>query len=534
MRIRILLSLLLLLGPGGAEAANGATEPDDAYRYARVTYLTSRSVYVDAGSEMGLQAGQTVEILRGGDLLATLTVTEVSARRAVCARVEGGVQLQAGDQVRFVPLAGPGPEPEPVAAAPVSRRGEERESNALRAAGLRGRIGLRYLALTDRLENGSDFSQPAIDLRVDGTQVGGAPVDFNVDVRARRTYRDLIDGDTETDDINRIYRLSGSWRRAGSPWNVTVGRQFSPSISVVSIFDGVHAEYRKRRWAVGGFSGTQPEEADMGYSSDTREHGGFFEWRTDPQAERRWTFTTGLIGSYEESEINREFTFLQSSYRGPRLSLWLTEEVDLNRGWREDAEDESISFTSTFVSLNYRAWENWDLRAGYDNRRNVRLYRDLITPETEFDDEYRNGVWGGVSWRFAKRMRVGVDLRTNGGGSGGDSDAYTLTFGASGLTRAGLFVNTRSTSYTNDLVEGWLHSAGIGLSLGRRWTVELNGGLRDEENRVDPLLDDQLTWYGLQVDLLLGRSWLFSVSAERSESDIEATDQIYSSLTWRF
>ena len=39
------------------------------------------------------------------------------------------------------------------------------------------------------------------------------------------------------------------------------------------------------------------------------------------------------------------------------------------------------------------------LNAGWDSRRNVRLYRDLVSPATDFDDTYRQGYWGGVEWR---------------------------------------------------------------------------------------------------------------------------------------
>ncbi len=571
----LVIILILKTVPTAARAGEEASQP-----LARITYVTSLSVYVDAGSEDGLEIGQVLEVAREGAVVATLHVTDVSPGRAVCSILDGGdATPTAGDAVRIGPPAetlpmspapsdpvaakapvaagaaeyagsgapgapgsaeAPGapspvdgvqPAPEEEASGSRSRRGVR---GALRDAGLRGRVGLRYLAVKDRLEEGEAFSQPALDLRLDGTQVGGAPVDFSVDVRARRTYQDLPGGDTDRNDLNRVYSLSGSYRRPGSPWSATVGRQFSPSLAVINIFDGARVDYRARRWGAGAFSGTQPDEEDFGYDSGVREHGGYAEWRSAPEAERRWAVTGGLAGSYEEGEINREFSFLQLFYRGRRLFAWLSEEVDLNRGWKEEAGEDSVSLTSTFLSLSYRAGENWTLRGGYDNRRNVRLYRDRITPETEFDDAYRNGAWAGVDWRFARRFRFGLDLHTRGGGDLGGADSYTLTFGADRLTAADLDLRTRSTRYENDRVEGWLHSLSAGLQIGQRWHAALLGGLRDETNLFDSSLDDQVLWFGAEIDVLLGAGWYVSLSLERSDGDNEKIDQAYTSLAYRF
>lgn len=403
-----------------------------------------------------------------------------------------------------------------------------------REFGLRGRVGVRYLSVKDRSGAGDSLSQPALDLRLEGRRMGGSPVDLEIDVRSRQTYRTDLSGGTESEARTNVYRLASSVQAKGSPWRVTAGRQLSPALASVSIFDGVQCEYRERRWSLGAFSGTQPDPLDLGYSSAVREHGGYVEWRNAAEARRRWTFTTGLIGSYEEGEISREFSYLQGAFDGPRLSLWLTEEVDLNRGWKSEMENGSVSLTSTFVSVRFKANEVLYLRTGYDNRRNVRLYRDRLTPETEFDDQYRNGLWGGVEMRLARHFRAGVDLKSSGGGDLGGADSWTLTSGLYGLTRSAVYVSSRSTRYTNQRVEGWLHSLGLGLSMGSRWHAEATGGLREETSRIGLPVSEQVTWYGLEIDLSLGRGWFLTTSAERSDGEAESLEQIYSSVTWRF
>jgi hypothetical protein len=125
-------------------------------------------------------------------------------------------------------------------------------------------------------------------------------------------------------------------------------------------------------------------------------------------------------------------------------------------------------------------------------------------------------------------------VRTNTGGSAGTSNAYSLTAAANQLTALRLQLRMRSTRYTNERSEGWMHSLSGGLFLGARWFAELFGGWRDEQGTAVNTPDTSATWYGANVDLGLGDSWYLSLSGERDARGDERYDQIYSSLSWRF
>lgn len=536
----VLCMALLAALAGWSSPARGEQAPE--YRTTRISYLTTRSVYIDGGSEDGIEVGQEVEVLRDSAVIATLRVTYVSSRRASCARDDSGVDLRIDDTVRFIPRgavetsAALDPAPEAGGGPLQPGGGATRKSRSwAREFGLRGRIGVRYLTVRDKLNGNEGFSQPAVELRLDGRRLGGSPVDLQVDARSRRTYRTAADGTTESESLTRVYRLAAAVQGEDSPWRLSAGRQYSSSLAPVSIFDGGMGEFRRPRWSLGLFSGTQPDPEDFGQSGRVREHGGYVEWRNRELAKRRWSLTFGAVGSYEENEISREFSYLLCSYTGPRFSMYLTQEADLNRGWKADIEDEGIAMTSTFVNLRLRLSKPWTLNAGYDNRRSIRLYRDRTTPEIEFDDEYRQGIWGGVDLRLGGHFRAGLSARTSGRGvDAGGADSYTLVLGVDRMTRTALYIRSRSTRYINQRVEGWLHSVSTGLTLGRSWHAEVSGGIRDETNLTDPLLDDQITWYAMEIDLSLGRGWFMVTSAERSEGQNESIEQLYSSIAYRF
>lgn len=523
MRRTVILAAMLLttcLAASAEEASRSAT--------AQVTYVTGSSIYIDAGKDDGLAAGDRLEVIRGESVIAVVEVRELSNRRAVCTVVEKGADLAIGDTVRYAPRAAPAEPP------PMERPARRSTKSSLRDAGLRGRIGVRFLWVHDRSGQSADYSQPALDLRLDGSSIAGTPWGLAVDVRARRTYRNLSDGTSDDDGRTRLYRLAVSRRGTDDPWIFTLGRQYSPALAAISIFDGLSAEYASKGWAAGLFSGTQPDVEDFGYSSDIREHGVYFRLHGRPAPRRGWQVSTGLIGSYDQSEVNREFVYLQGRYNGPKFSVYAAEEVDFNRDWKKAEGADSVSVTSSFVTLSYRAGQSFSIRGGFDNRRNVRLNRDRITPVTEFDDTFRQGVWAGAAWSFLRSYRVGLDVRTHGGGNAGDSDTYTLTFGATRLGDGPLSLHSRSSRYTNDRLEGWLHAVDLGVELGRRTHLRLGGGVRDEDDLAALIFGNRLTWYGFDVDLALGRHWYLIFSAERTDGDLEEVDQLYSTLTYRF
>ena len=525
------LALCFLLGLAGLPA----TAADSAE--ASITYLTGSSVYVDAGSDDGLRPGDRLSVDREGETVATLEVTEVSSRRSVNAVVEGDATLKVGDQVRFEakPRAAVTTAPAATAdsgtSAPAARR---RTGGGLAGSGIHGRVGVRFLGIRDQSGYGADVSQPGIDLRLDGPNIAGSDFGLAVDVRTRRNSQTLAGREEVTETRSRVYRLAASWQAFGSPWQVVLGRQISPDLAMVSTFDGLSARYVKPRWSVGGFTGTQPDAADFGYSSNVREHGAYFQYRNAPQTPKYWSITTGLVASYFEGEINREFLYVQGRYSAKKLSFYGTTEIDFNRDWKEEAGEDSLSLTSGFFSVHYRVSKAVTLRGGFDDRRNVRLYRDQVTPETEFDDTYRQGAWGGVGLRFANRYSASLDARQASGGSAGTADSYTATVGVDRLTKANLAFRLRGTSYSNDRSEGWLGVLSAGLNLSQLVYLQIHGGVRDEQNLVNPVFDDQMTWYGLDLDFNLGRRWYLLLSYENTEGDLEALDQFFTRLSYRF
>jgi hypothetical protein len=494
---------------------------------ARVTYVSGATVYLDAGTEAGLYEGAIVEVLRGDEVLARLTVTYVTARRASASPVgpDPLPPVAVGDTVRFTPRSAE--IPPPAAAGPPVH--SERRAASLRGAGVHGRIGLRWLGVRDDVQ---DFSQPALDLRVTGTAIGGTPFDFDADLRPRRTYRSRTDGTSEDTSSNRIYSLMGAWRPG--PFRLAVGRQMSPALGPLVLLDGLSGEYRARRVAAGFFAGTEPAPDDLSFDSDTRDYGIYVEGTSAPGATTRFWVNGGAVSSRTDGEINRDFVYATGRLVRGGFQGFALQEVDVNRGWRKEAEGSSFTRSGSFVSLRQRFARSWSVQGGWDSRRNVRIYRDVVTPETEFDDAYREGIFGGLEWR-SRRWLAGADHRSTSGGEAGSAHATTLRFGTMGWTSAGIDARARLTDYSGPYVEGLLVAASTGIGLlDGRLHVDAHGGVRDEQETTELADSYTVQWIGSEVELIAGRRLLFTLSYDRTSGGGEDNDQVYLTSSWRF
>jgi hypothetical protein len=516
-----------------APAAARPAVPTAGSRLARVTFVTTSSAYVSAGKADGLIEGARVDVVRKGRTVGELKVSFVSTHQASCQIVSAVDSVMVGDSARYVPVASAAP---PTAVAERARPAARSVSTRRSGAGtLRGRIGMYYLGVVQRDSFGGHFAQPSGDLRLYGGGLGGSPLGLALDVRTRRSVRALPGTTTSTSDQTRFYQAHVYWQAPGSPVRVTTGRQYAPGISSVGLLDGAALEVNQSGWDYGLFGGLQPDLVDLGFSSDISQLGGYVRRHNRPSAVTRWSVTAGASGSYVTWHTNREFLYLQASYLTRRVSFYGVQEVDYYRPWRRVQGEQAISPTSSFANVQWQLSGGLGLTAGFDNRRSVRLYHDVIdsTAAAVFDETFRRGVWTGLTVRTPRHFRASFDVRTNHDATTGTANTYTLALAVEQLTPLGVGLRTRSTRYTTGPRNGWLNSVSLGLEPWGRGSVALTSGWRTEhDSSAAPTLD--IHWLSADMDVSLARSLFVILSAYRETGGLEAHDLLYAGLSYRF
>ncbi len=504
----------------------------DGWRTARISYLAGGSVYLEAGAAEGLATGDTAWILRGGARAAALRVVFLSTHRASCDTLWTKARLAIGDAAAFRPgatrQATPGvsdARADSLRAAAVVAPSPAR--TASRDASLRGRIGARWLSIA--APGGSRLSQPAFEARFDGREGLAGHLDASLDIRGRRTLRTSETG-RWLEQYSRVYRASATLRDVGGGRRLTLGRQSSPTLASVSLFDGALLEWIGSRVGVGTFGGSQPDPLRSRWSSELVEAGAYAEVHQAPLAEERWSVAAGAVASRHQNEVDREFAFAQGWWFSRAATVSLAQEVDVNRGWKRTAGEPTLAWTSTFASLRVPVGPRAALHSGYDNRRNVRLWRDRETPETQFDDRYRQGAWAGVSVTGNEYTSASGEYRV---GSGGErSEAWSATGELHRLTAWRALLRGRWASFTSDATTSSLVSLAAGCDPWARSHVELSTGVRRTRDQVLGFADRE-DWLGADADLALGARWYVNAGCERLTAPTGNTLQVQAGVSVR-
>lgn len=510
-------------------ATPGATATAPAWT--RITYISGATIYLEVGAKAGLTEGGGLDVVRSGAVIARLQVTALSSNRAACEATSHVAEVVVGDSVRFTPVA------VPAAVAAGDAQSGRRSSASRKAVGIRGRLGLRYLVVAPDGGGGGGLQQPAYDLRLDGQHIGGTGIGVTADVRAQRTQYTAIGTQSVRAPLNvtRVYQAALSWTGASSGARVALGRQFASALSNVGLFDGLSLDLDRRYLSTGGFAGSQPDAASFGTSSRVREYGFYGQVHTRTGTSSPTSLTLGGVGSYVGPDVDREYAFARFITNNRWLSVYATQELDFNRGWKLAAEHSSTTPTATFASLQLTPVHAISLFAGMDNRRSVRLYRDYVSPEIDFDDSIRQGTWGGISLSTPRHARLSVDRRESRGGFSGEACSTTALASLYNITPLRLGLRARGTQYTGTISSGQLVSGSFEIDPWGFVRLEASGGARDTKSSLAGVTSPRLTWWGLDADVSIGRSVYVLLSTYREkEGSGSGTTQTYASLSWRF
>ncbi len=507
--------LVVLVGLGWP--GTGVAEPATA----RVTYVTARTVYIDLGANAGLRVGQRLELRRDGEVVAQLEVRELSSRRAACSLVEGVDRPVMGDSV--VPLGALNRSPSESGAHGLD------PSSRGRRSGLHGRVAVDLLYLRDESGLGRDLWQPAARLRLKGRQVLANRWDADIDIRTRRSIYSAKGQPTL--QRNRIYKFTLSTESHGVRWSF--GRQYSTDVGAFGLVDGAQMGWRRGSWELQALGGTQPDGLNLGFRATSLRAGFMLFHHHTTTHGNKWRLGMGYAGSYDSGHFDREFVHLRSRYSSRRFTLVATQDVDVNRVWKHALEGKTFSLTRSHLLLRSRLDDAVVVFGGYDNRRPIRRYRDLETPETRFDDRYRQGLWAGLRHRLNSSYSWGVMLRSRRGASQDGADALTLDLRGSEDWKGRWWVVSRSTAYRNDLVDGWLQSGRLGWGNDRGFTLELFAGLRHENGKDNDLSDFTDPWFGWGAEAEIGSRWSVGYDFERSFEGNEAYQEHWFSATLR-
>jgi hypothetical protein len=519
----VLLLLPRIPGPAQAQSIQPAGQT-------RIAYVSAAHAYLPAGAEDGVAVGQILEVTRGETVIGRIRVVSCASHRAACEVVPPAFAPQVGDVVRFAPAV--------TAKESAAPPGETTEGKQARRPSperhVRGRIGLRTMAMRVRGDQKSDFFRPGIDVRLEATGSKAAPWGFSIDARSRRSYRWVQGSERDLNEQTRVNRLVGTYGSAGAQVRLSVGRQIDPVLGPLGPIDGIRLEHARHSLQLGLLAATVPNPATGDLRTGRSAYGLTAQWSTGTARRRQTSLSAGAAGTYERGGADREFLSLHARFHDTRVSLLASQEIDLLRGDRRRPGGGAVQSTNLTTQGRLRAASWLQLRAGYDNRRGIPTELDPETPEAAFDASTREGLSFGFEVTPRPGWRAAADMRSLSREGEVGNRTTTLTAWRGNWTGWDIDLRARATRFDGDTIEGWLGSVSLGATPRPAFHLEVQAGRRDQDLPGAAEDSPRTVWNSAGLDWSFARRWILMLSVERESRGSVTTDAAFTTLAWRF
>lgn len=511
---RILLLLIVVAGPLLAQNPLA------------VRYRSADTIYLNGGRAAGLEVGDRLEVVRGGEVIAEIEVLFTAEHSASCRVLNERKAIQADDRVRRIGEAAPAPATpsSPAPPAPIPEAAPPRRPSVFGTPDrfqpsrtrVTGAVSLDTEVFSDGTENRRDFNRTAARLNVRVRDIAGTPLQLRLRMRSLNEERERrLTTIPESTSRDRLYELALIYEPEDARYGFRLGRLGAGPFVGIGYLDGGLGKVRVLGpLEVGGFYGRRPEIEELGFDGSGSKYGLFA--RLAPESNALEFFVAG-VREEGETDISREYVAVETRYDpGRRWTFFQHAELDLNTGWREEAAGSASQLSQLSLTALGRISERGRLVISYDRFERFLTEEDRFIPTELFDDLARQGL--RVSWQTgaARGLNLSVTagahaLEADGDGiDGGDSEtSFSLGVGAwhpelSGLK---LFVGGDVLGFTNPTTDGLLVTTRVGRRFGggHELSLALGGTLSRQPLLVDEETSTQWAraslWLELPLDL---------------------------------
>lgn len=325
-----------------------ATQSRPARVVFRVKGIAADSVYIDGGTNSGLQAGMRLIVhdpVAGcnksnpdhGAFVAELRILAVAATSAVAEVREAKRTVKRGDVATLTPedaqnartaLAN-----KALASArmplttimPIEpERGSQPSLEPVSGSRIQGRIGLDYSSITSTGSTPGVSTQKGISFQSDMTNLFGTHWNLQGYWRGRVTRHSQFQEPTIEDTLNKTYTMQLYYDNPDSPWVAGFGRLYLPwAVSLDTIDGGYVGRKLNSNVTAGVFAGSTPDLTSWDYAPDHRIGGSFVNFTAGSFDSFRISSTSGLALSTLNWRLDRPYLFFENeaSYKN-KISVY--------------------------------------------------------------------------------------------------------------------------------------------------------------------------------------------------------------------
>jgi hypothetical protein len=513
-----------------------------------VKYLSSDTVYINAGRNSGIKEGMQISVVdeqasaaqsegarfRGAVHVAELKVISVADSSSVCEIVSTKGELKVG-QIVFLTPESVQERRETQSAAEAAdfpivvgftygdplddevRQAEEKkiiqESPVGRA---RGRLGFDVGGTNEA--GGFTSKQLGMVINADMTYLGGTYWNFTGywrgNLTSSRSGTSVTTPTTLTDLIDRTYHLSFTYDNPYSPTRIGVGRLFLPWAPSLSTIDGAYfARKISRTITAGIFGGSTPDPTSWSYNPDQRIAGAFVNYEKGDFNSSRYFLTAGIAATTIQWRVARQFAFFENTFSWKRyFSLFNSLQADEARtSPLPNGGSNPTGVTQSYTTVRFQPVARVSFGLNHNYFRNLPTFDPRLIGTGLLDQYLFQGFSGDVRVELPKRIAVYASLgksKASTDQKGSLNQGYGINFGR--LWFSALSADVHYSQFDSSFGKGHYESFSIIKSLNDSLRVQLMGG---HQSFLSPLsTNTNSSFVNLSGDWNIGPRYFFETN----------------------
>jgi len=497
----------------------------------RIKALSADSVYIDGGSNAGLQSGMRLMVRdsaltsqnpggNGAGSVAELRIIAVATTSAVAEVHDARRPLKRGDWAVLIPAdaekARLARTTKALAAVHVpagtafmpdrADRPSSGEPDNPGAPRLQGRIGFDYSGISSSGSTPGYSKQLGISLQSDMTHLFGTHWNLEGYWRGRITQHSAFQEETIQETLNKTYTMQLYYDNPDSAWVAGFGRLYLPwAVSLDTIDGGYFGRKLGSGVTAGVFMGSTPDLTSWDYQPDHQISGSFVNFAGGSYDGFHLSSTTGLALSMIDWRLDRPYLFFENeaSYKN-FISVFHSLIADSPRGLSTDGIRPGSGISRSYLTIHIQP----SARLSFDIYHNY--FRDVPTAATRIvgtglvDKLLFQGVNAGVRFEPVRH----VTAYTMFGRSEKTGDAHRSWNQMYGLTwseilHTGIRADFHYSKFDSNFGRGEYRLLSLSRQLSNRtfWNVQLG-----TQNMTSPFtVNNQSKFVASSMDFNLGR-----------------------------
>lgn len=394
--------------------AGNLSAQSDSSSAGKISYKSAQNVYVKFESTRNIKAGDTLYLKKEDATIPILIVTNLSSTSCVCkpiSNVELSVSMnviaksnatdafKVTDQIIHpIPPDNKADSSNPIFENnPVAMPKKQKVTGSISASS--------YSNFSNTPSTNSARFQYLVALNARNIAESKFSVESYISFRHEKDKWNIVQDNIF--QALKVYNLSVKYDNNKNTQCI-IGRKINEKISSIGAVDGIQYERKMKSLSLGVIAGSRPDYTDYSFNFKLPQFGAYISHTyTDSVGEMQNTFA--IVEQMNTTKTDRRFAYFQhTSTLLKNLYIFGTIEFDLYKKVNGIPEN-TLTLSSTYLSLNYRLLKRLTLAASYDNRKNVIYYESYKSYINQvIDIESRQGLSFQANYYTMNNLSFGM------------------------------------------------------------------------------------------------------------------------------